>query len=260
MKHGHMSRNFAKAFFAFTTLGLAAACADNNSVAPAAETSAVVAPANYSRIGYGVTFRVNNSEGITKKIGSHVINIPAGAICDLATSGYGKTTWDKSCRPLRGSIVITATEFKGPNGQPYIDFQPALRFAPNKEVMLFFREGRTNGQFKASVQYCDLLGFCSDESLTDASLKPFRIGRSSILGRRVKHFSGYGVTYSEECEGEAIPTTDGGWQCQDEDPRGGGGIGAQRRSGYMVASGEDISDVMKDPTSERGNSNKRDEK
>jgi hypothetical protein len=189
MKHGHMTRNFAKAFFAFSTLGLAAACADNNSVAPATAASAAVAPANYALVGYGVTFRVNNSEGVTKKIGSHVINIPAGAICDLA-SGYGKTFWNKECRPLRGSIVITATEFKGPNGEPYIDFQPAMRFAPNKEVMLFFREGRTTGTFNPSVQYCDLVS-CTDESLTDASLKLFRIGQTSILGRRLKHSSAY---------------------------------------------------------------------
>jgi hypothetical protein len=238
MKHGQISRNYAKAFFAFAALAMVGACADN-SAAPVAQAPAVFAPANFTQTGYTVVFRVNNSEGITKKVGKNVINIPAGAICDLETSGYGKTFWDKPCTAMKGSVVITATVFEGPNGEPYVDFQPAMRFAPNKEVMLFFREGKTDGTKQPSTRYCDQVGVCTDESITDPSLKLFRVGKSNILARRIKHFSGYIVVYDWQCPGTATPLPDGqGYYCED------GGL--TRRSGYMVASGEDVSDVMKD--------------
>jgi hypothetical protein len=228
MKHGHFSRNSAKAFFAFAALALVGACADSSSVAPVSEAPAFVAPANFLRTGYVVAFRVDNAKGITQKIQDNVINIPANAICDLAKSGYGTTTWDKSCTPMKGSVVITATVLEGLDGEPYIDFQPAMRFAPNKEVTLFFKD-KKEGEKNLTVKYCNNLGFCSDESLNDASLRPFRISKS-IVGRRVKHFSGYVVAY----ENGLINVS----------------ISLLRKSGYMVASGEDITDIM-EPKHER---------
>jgi hypothetical protein len=247
MRHGQMMRISAKALVAFGMLGLVGACADSTTVAPVSTATTPRAPANYLMIGSSVVFSVNNAEGIVTTIGNHVLSMPAGAICDLQTSGYGKTEWDKPCEPLRGSVVITASIFSGPDGQPYIDFQPSMRFSPDKEVMLFFREGRTDGTKETAVQYCNAFVQCEDESLTDPSLAPFRIGTSSIIGRRVKHFTGYGVVYWEECEGEATPTEDGGWWCEDGKD---GDTGMQRKSGYMVASGEDITEVIPDPPSE----------
>jgi hypothetical protein len=240
MKHSQISRNSAKAFFAFAALALVGACADNSAVAPTAEAPAFVAPANFAQTGYMVVFRVNNSEGTTKKIGNHLINIPAGAICDLATSGYGATQWDKPCQALRGSIVIKATVLQDADGQPYIDFQPAMRFAPNKEVTLFLLQGKNTAKKQLIVNYCTNLGFCSDESLTDASLAPFRIGNTPVIGRRLKHFSGYMVAWAGDCTGSVASNGDGTYWCE------GGSGGMTRRSGYMVASGEDVSDAMKD--------------
>ena len=252
MKHSQTIRNSAKAFFAFVALAYVGACADNTA-APIAHAPAVVAPASFAEVGSSVVFRVNNWEGTTQKVGVHVINIPAGAICDLTTSGYGAAFWDKPCEPLKGSVVITATVFSGPNGEPYVDFQPAMRFAPNKEVMLFVREGRTDGTKAPSVKYCDAQGVCTDESLTDPSLRPFRIGKTNILGRRIKHFSGYVVVYEWECPGTATPLPDGnGYYCEDG--------GFSRRSGYMVASGEDVSDVMKDQDQDDNKADKKDDK
>jgi hypothetical protein len=239
MRHSQTIRNSAKAFFAFAVLGLVGACADSSTVAPATEAPAFVAPANFSRVGNVVTFRVNNSEGITKKIGAHVLSIPAGAICDLLTSGYGASMWDKDCKPMRGSIVITATVLYDGDDKPYIDFQPAMRFAPNKEVMLFLRAGSMT-KSALSINYCNNLGYCYDESLTDASLKPFRVGKTSIIGRRVKHFSGYSIATAGECAGSVVTLPSGELWCE------GGEAAMTRRSGYMVASGEDVSEVMKD--------------
>ena len=235
MKHGHISRNYAKAFFAFAALALVGACAEQTTVAPA-EQAEVIAPANFSRVGNTVVFRVNNSSGITKKIGSHVINIPAGAICEL-TATYGTTEWDKSCNPLSGSVVITATIMQDNNAQPYIDFQPALRFTPGKEVMLFLRAADNSGKTEMVVKYCNAVAYCYDESLTDPSLKPFRIGQTSIIGRRIKHFSGYMIGSGRSCE------NDGSEVCGD--------MGLARRSGYMVASGEDVANVMGDEVDDK---------
>lgn len=240
MKHSQISRNSAKAFFAFAALALVGACADNSAVAPTAEAPAFVAPANFAKTGYFVVLRVNNAEGITKKIGKHLINIPAGAICDLATSGYGATQWDKPCQPLRGSVVITATVLEDADGEPYVDFQPAMRFSPSKEVTLFLHQGKNTPKKELIVKYCTNLGACVDESLTDPSVAPFRIGASPIIGRRLKHFSGYMVDTGGECMGTVVQNPDGSNRC---DSRAGG---MTRRSGYMVASGEDVSDAMKD--------------
>jgi hypothetical protein len=226
MKHGHFSRNSAKAFFAFAALALVGACADNSAVAPTTEAPAFVAPANFLKTGYVVAFRVDNSKGATQLIGDHVINIPANAICDLATSGYGTDYWNKSCSPMKGSVVVTATVLKGPDGEPMIDFQPAMRFAPTKEVTLFFKDKNASTKNVAAVKYCNNAGVCVDESLNNPALKPFLIG-SSIIGRRLGHFSGYVVAYDGLININIS-------------------IGLLRKSGYMVASGEDITDIMDD--------------
>jgi hypothetical protein len=223
------------------------ACAESNTAAPATQEASIYVPANFLKIGEGTVFTVRNSQEILQKIGSHAIYIPAGAICDPVTSGYGSTMWDKTCKPMKGSMTITANVFYGPGGEPYIDFQPALRFAPDKQVYVFFREGRTNGLWQASVEYCNNLGYCVDESIADPSLKPFRIDNTSIIGRRVKHFSGYVVMYNDACLGNPEPTGDGGFYCNEE---GASTSSMMRRSGYMVASGEDIASFMKDESSD----------
>src|SRR4051812_36065498 len=51
MKHGHISRNSAKAFFAFVMIGLVSACASDKVSAPVSEVSAAAsAPAAYNKI------------------------------------------------------------------------------------------------------------------------------------------------------------------------------------------------------------------
>jgi hypothetical protein len=223
MKHGQISRNLAKAFFAFAALAIVGACSDNSAVAPTSAAPVFVAPANFLQIGSSITFRVDNSQGAVQRLDDHVISIPAGAICDLTTSGYGPEYWGKSCAPMRGSVTITATVLKGLDGAPYIDFQPAMRFAPNKEVTLFFRN--KTGKNVAAVNYCNNFGFCVDESLNNPNLKPFLIG-TDIVGRRLGHFSGYVVAF----DGLGIDIS----------------ISLLRKSGYMVASGDDIKDLMDD--------------
>src|ERR1043165_3117656 len=168
MQHGQIARNTAKAFFALAALVMVNACADTTAVAPTTEAAPFVAPANFLKTGYVVAFRIDNGKGATQLIGDHVISIPANAICDLTKSGYGTDYWNKSCSPMKGSVVVTATVLKGPDGEPMIELQPAMRFAPNKEVMLFFKDGKS-GSKNVSVNYCNNAGLCVDESLNDPS-------------------------------------------------------------------------------------------
>ncbi|HET9424097.1 MAG TPA: hypothetical protein VFO55_01900 [Gemmatimonadaceae bacterium] len=238
MRHGRISRNLAKAFFAFVTLGMAAACADSNVAPTTAEAPAFKAPANFNTVVGTVIFRVYNSEGAVQRLGDHVIYLPAGAICDPLLSTYGSTEWDKPCTPLIGGITITATMMRDNENHPYVDFQPALRFAPDKNVMLFLRNGLASRATQLNIEYCNNLGFCIDESINDPSLRSFRVGSSSIIGRRIKHFSGYVVAVGEPCEGTLTQEPDGTWMCWTET--------LQRRSGYMVASGLDAGGEEKD--------------
>ena len=221
MKHSQISRNFAKAFFAFSALAIVSACADTTAL-PTPDAPAFVAPANFLQVGSSITFRVDNAWGTTQRLDDHVINIQPGAICDIATSGYGPEYWGKPCTAMRGSVTVTATVLEGPDGAPYIDFQPAMRFAPNKEVTLFFRDSQ-NGTKNLAINYCTNAGVCYDESLTNPALQPFRIN-SYIVGRRLAHFSGYVVAYDLGIVNVSISLL--------------------RKSGYMVASGEDIGDIM----------------
>ena len=224
MKHGQISKNIAKAFFAFAALAIVGACSDNTAVAPTPAAPAFVAPANFLQVGSTITFRVDNAYGTTQRLDDHIINIPAGAICDIATSGYGPEYWGKTCTPMRGSVVVTATVLEGPDGAPYIDFQPAMRFVPNKEVTLFFKDSQY-GTKNLAINYCTNAGVCYDESLTNPALKPFRIN-SYIVGRRLAHFSGYVIAYDNGLIDISISLL--------------------RKSGYMVASGEDITDLIDD--------------
>jgi hypothetical protein len=238
MRHGQTMRNSARAFFTFAALAIVSACSDQNTAAPASEAPTFIAPANFARVGNVISFRVNNNEGATQRLGNHLISIPAGAICQLAKSGYGPTEWDKPCSPLKGSIVITAQLLEDADGMPFVDFQPAMRFAPSKEVVLFLRQGRNTAMKELILEYCNNVGYCTDESLTDPSLKPFRIGKTPVVGRRLKHFSGYMMGSGDNCTGTFYSYGDGTGWCEDG--------GFTRRSGYMVASGEDVSDVLND--------------
>ena len=249
MRQGQLMRNSARPFFALAALAIVSACSDKNAAAPTAEAPVLSAPANFARVGNVITFRVNNNEGVTQRLGKHLLNIPAGAICELGKSGYGATEWDKPCTALKGSIVITAQLLEDSDGQPFVDFQPAMRFAPNKEVMLFLRQGKNSAKKQLFIEYCNNVGYCKDESLTDASLKPFRVGNTPVLGRRLKHFSGYYVGSGPNCSGTFYDYGDGTGWCE----TGDGGF--TRRSGYMVASGEDVSDILND----KDNDKKKDE-
>jgi hypothetical protein len=230
MRHGHISRISAKALLAIVGLGLAGACADN--VAPTSVVSAKKIPAQYNIVLGTESFYYTPEDGAIQRIGDHMIVIPADGICDPETSGYGRGTWDLPCDPVNHSILITATSYADDQGRPYVDFEPALRFVPTKETMLYLKDGYRDTPDQLAIYYCaDLV--CENEVESDPSLATHRVGKTSMMGRRLKHFSGYNIAAWEEClfPGVVELLESGSLFCNIPDDN------FMNRSGYILASG-----------------------
>lgn len=227
MRHSHTSRISAKALFAVVGLAFAGACADSVS-APTSEVS-VKGPAGFDRVIGVDHFRYTPTSGAAKRLGEHMIVMPAGAVCDPATSGYGLAYWDAPCTPVTHSIIFTATTMADAQGHPYVTFSPDVRFSPAKEVYLYLKDGHRDRAQELSIYWCPTGGLdCVDESKLDPSLQTERVGKSPILGRRLKHVSGYMITARDECPGTVTVGDDGSLICDGN---------SLARSGYILASG-----------------------
>jgi len=132
------------------------------------------------------------------------VDFPAGSICDPDASTYGPTEWDNACTTLTRPITITATTRLTSNGMA-VDFQPDLRFSPDKQVTLstdlFASTLRANRwYFAASQASVRPLAFLYSPSLGAAAVADYKADTSLVthvdletgrVWRRVKHFSGY---------------------------------------------------------------------
>jgi len=197
----------------------AAACADR-ATAPAPATKSAegvaVGQIDYARGGrYLGTISLLAPQGDTARFtvdptksayyalaDGHYLYVPAYSICDLGST-YGPAYWNTSCNPLKGSIVITAQLMEDADGQPFVDFQPAMRFAPSSDqskwVWLFLYDQAAATTALQEIDYCFGTLACVDESALDATLMTHRASGYPYLYRRVKHFSGYNVVTGEAC-------------------------------------------------------------
>ena len=130
------------------------------------------------------------------------IDFPAGAICDIPTSSYGPTEWDKPCVPTTQSVRVKSKAWLDAQGHPHVDFQPAMRFSPTlvNGVQLYLKDPKGLFDPNATIFYCATDTNCYDESLTDASLRTRYDAYNSMFYRRIKHFSGYNVTAGRAAE------------------------------------------------------------
>src|SRR5437773_8305347 len=99
MSHSHRGLKIsAKAVLAFGGVALAVACSDSIS----APTRAVSFkhPAQFTEVLDITSFRYDPEQSLLQRLGNHVLVIPAGGVCDPATSGYGSEAWDAPCEPL----------------------------------------------------------------------------------------------------------------------------------------------------------------
>lgn len=134
-------------------------------------------------------------------LGPNKLVIPAYSICNIGTSGYGPSTWNNACTPRTQSVTITVKITNSQTDHPRVDFFPAMRFSPTKNVQLFMYVPQVNQSDarKWVMQYCDNSGKCIDESKTDRDLTTYVDRNANMLFRRIKHFSGYLGTGRDEC-------------------------------------------------------------
>jgi hypothetical protein len=90
-------------------------------------------------------------------------------------------------------MTITAVVRNAATDHPSVEFQPALRFSPSRQVWLYMAV--TN---QATLDNTKVLWYCNetecfDESTTDADLKSYVDTKNFMVFRRIKHFSGYVV-------------------------------------------------------------------
>ena len=139
------------------------------------------------------TYEIDPSQAQSLSFGASHLDIPAGAVCDLATSSYGMGTWNDSCTAQTEPFTITAVVRNAATDHPSVEFQPALRFNPqsNVNLYLYVTDQATLDNSKV-LKYCNETG-CVDESLTDPDLISNIDVENKVVFRRIKHFSGYVV-------------------------------------------------------------------
>jgi hypothetical protein len=175
---------------------LLAACAGEATAPSASPRSVTGSPATRALAGAvdGVyTFEIDPTQSQSLALGQSHLELPANAICDIATSSYGAGTWNDECTLQQEPVTITATVTDAATDHPRIDFQPALRFSPDQNVMLYIAvtDQATLDNSKV-VKYCNEEG-CVNEALSDSSLVSHVDENNLLVFRRIKHFSGYVV-------------------------------------------------------------------
>ena len=184
---------------------LLAGCAGDATSPSAAQTKSLSAlktspfvPTGAQRALVGVadgtyTFQIDPTQAQSLQFGASHLDIPANAVCDLATSSYGAGTWNDACAAQTDTFTITAVVKDAATDHPSVEFQPALRFNPqsNVNLYLYVTDDATLDNSKV-MKYCNETG-CVDESLTDSDLVSNVDVANKVVFRRIKHFSGYVV-------------------------------------------------------------------
>lgn len=174
-----------------------AACAGEIPSSPKAGLHPV--DANKALVGVvdGVyTMTVDPGTSQSMALGPSHLDLPAGSICAIGTSGYGPSFWDAPCTPEATPVTITAIVRNASTNHPSVEFQPALRFNPATPVKLYlYVTDAATLTNMATVLYCGpFSAICVDESVSDASLTTQINTSSNLVWRRIKHFSGYMVS------------------------------------------------------------------
>ena len=150
------------------------------------------------------SFVIDPSQPQALQLGASHLDIPANAVCDLATSSYGADHWDESCTPQTDTFTVTAVVRNAATDHPSVDFEPALRFSPDKNVNLYlYVTDDATLDASRTVRYCNATG-CVDESISDASLASSVDLENRVVFRRIKHFSGFIVLSLMESAEDAL--------------------------------------------------------
>ena len=207
-----------------TAIVLAAACSDTATAPPAAARPRLTFGSyeqwlldnggvsrdgrgrkNKTDSGWTQDFTIDPTQPSTIKAGDHVVQFPANAICDHATSGYGEDQRDAPCTPLQSPITLHVS-WSSKYGHAYIDFQPALRFVPTSDPSQFVTLTMKDYYDLDPAYHYPIYwqrpsdGMWVDESVSDQSLWADNDVQGNRVTRRLKHFSGYLVGAGEVCD------------------------------------------------------------
>lgn len=142
------------------------------------------------------TFKIRPGKPVLKKLGEHVLWVPANVVCDPATSGYGQSYWNAPCQPIKRPIEVTA-KWVTVNGHTVIRFKPELRFVPstdrNRWVILWAKYSKN---VDPTVNFAVLwrnpeTSEWVDEAAGDPTLRIQVQSGEKLVSRRLKHFSDY---------------------------------------------------------------------
>jgi hypothetical protein len=154
--------------------------------------------------------------GGTYHVGDFDIVVPAGAVCDPATTKYGVKHWDDECTPATQTVTVNVVAKREGKGVS-VDFQPDLRFRPSAGWVTIqtnaygslltssgVRQLSTSSSFFQSfaILYVPTGGWAQiDEarSTGDASMVTHVDLQTGLVWRRVKHFSGYMISAGFSC-------------------------------------------------------------
>ena len=212
-----------------------AACSD---AAPVSLTGASRAP-SFATSATGdttyTTFRIDPNDNGTIVIvgGVHKLDVPKGAVCDPATSGYGPALWDAPCTPAARGVEFRAKSWFDAQGRPKLVITPDVRFVPGKVVRMFMKDKAAALDATSNILYCATgSASCVNEAQADPTLAPSRDGNGGYVSRRVKHFSGYTVIVGADCEDPSMCE----WNPDVQHDRAASS-GAERASGYITTTG-----------------------
>jgi hypothetical protein len=198
------ARRALRAGVALAAVGLAACSDAPTGALPGGDRAPRFATVSAGDTTY-TTFRIDPKDNGTVVIvgGVHKLDVPPGAICDPATSGYGPTLWDAPCTPATAGITFTAKSWSDAAGHPRLEISPDVRFVPGKVVTMFMKDKNAALDATSNIWYCATGATgCVDETKADPTLAPSRDGNGGYVSRRVKHFSGYTVIVGLDFDGE----------------------------------------------------------
>ena len=195
----------AKLLLTGAALLVSASCVGDASVAPKGAPTISGNPALRALVvAQSVDLVIPVDGGQLNILDVFTLSLPAGAVCDPSAddtrAGYANADWDAPCTPATTDTPIRAT-VKYSGGRLYVDFQPALRFVPDKNVSI------STNILEPVVEYFDqhdvtagwTISYSSAidapaiaDALTDPTLQT-KIHRSGKISRRIKHFSGYNI-------------------------------------------------------------------
>ena len=178
------------------------ACSDSGLTGPAAprSTAAVRANVEYAPPGTGWTkdFTYVPSEGTTVYLsGGGKIVLPAYSIC-TTNSGYGAALWNSSCTAATSPMTFHVVTSLTSAGSPQFTVTPDVRFVPGKVAQLYIPAPSGSATNAPVIMWCPTgAAQCVNEGVSDPTLVTSFSAATQLAERRIKHFSGYNVSYGK---------------------------------------------------------------